>query len=229
MIYPRLVEAYGDRPCYHSLDAIHATIIDMDMTGEIDEQQIIFDYLDRDSTGVLEFGGNIGRTSVIINKLLHYPDRHVVFESDPTNARILEENRWKNGCQFIIIPAAMSDQPIIQNGWIAKTLDDDSSSGIPPGWKLVPTISFREFQDAFPIDFDTLVVDCEGCISQILTNHGEELLRSIRTIIIEHDDAVNPHVPQDFVRRYLRDAGFQSVVCRDLNENVKCFFEVLRR
>lgn len=236
-LYRQVREAYDDNTVrFQTLADVHQTIHGMDMSGEKDEQQIIFDYLDRDSQGVLEFGGNIGRTSMVINRLLRHPRRHVVFESDPDNARTLARNRALNGCCFTIVAAALSDRPLVQNGWNAKILDhsnfgsgnNHANNPEDDGWKIIPTMSFSDFQAQFPIPFDTLVVDCEGCIAQILLDHGDELLSSIRTIIIEHDDAANPHVPQNFVRNYLANYGFDNVVCRDLNEDVKCFFQVLR-
>lgn len=227
--YPRVIEAYD------SLPAIHEQVRGVDMSGELHEQQLIFDFLDRDSTGVLEFGGNIGRTSIVINKLLRAPRNHVVFESDPESVRVLEENRKANGCSFMIVPAALSDRPVmIQQGWHAHAHDTangmHASFAPPEGWKRVNTISFQEFKRTFPIEFDTLVVDCEGCITQILLDHGTELLQSVKTVIIENDDFVNANVPQNVTTQFLLNHGFQSVECRDLDpQHPKCFFQVWKR
>jgi len=77
-----LLDAYEP---YTSLDAIHQTIKKMDMKGELNEQELIFSYM-KPGSRVLEFGGNIGRTSVVISKILGNTGAHVVFESDPISA-----------------------------------------------------------------------------------------------------------------------------------------------
>lgn len=77
------------------------------MTGEMNEQEIIFHHLDRDSAGVSEFGGNIGRSSIVIDKLMNHPERHVVFESDPDNARILKRIRRRINVRSALCPQSI--------------------------------------------------------------------------------------------------------------------------
>lgn len=218
-MYKKLEKAYPN------LESIHKEIINVDMRDEIEEQKLIFEYLDRNSKGVLEFGGNIGRSSIVINKLLNNPERHVVFESDPKNAKILELNKKNNNCLFHIIEGALSNYPLVQQDWNTK-IDDGNSN--PMEWKKINTISFKEFKQLYPLDFDTLVIDCEGCIVQILKDNGNDILESIKTIIIEHDDRFNCNVEQNFARPYILSKGFKSVISKDLGE-YKCFYEVLKR
>ena len=88
-MYKRVVEAYKV-----TLEVIHNNTIGVDMRGELNEQQIIFEYLPREGN-VLELGGNIGRSSIIISNLLNRPMNHVVVEPDPNIAAKLKSNRDK--------------------------------------------------------------------------------------------------------------------------------------
>jgi len=210
---------------FTTLNELHQSILGVDMSGELPEQELIFTHLDRDSKGVLEFGGNIGRSSLVINKLMKHPEHHVVFESDPVIAQQLESNRDTNHCSFQIIPACLSDKPMVQNGW--NTAGDTTQGN---HWKSVPNLPYSVFKDQYSwIEFDTLVVDCEGCLASILKDHGDDLLSTIQTIIIEHDDRFNPSVPQNYIRPYLLDHGFESVQRRDLNSDHINFYEILRK
>jgi FkbM family methyltransferase len=214
-MYLPLSEAYSDNilenyislddiPKYVSLHDIHKEIKGVNMKDELPEQMMIFNYLDKHSTGVIEFGGNIGRSSIIINKLMKNPEHHVVFESDPNNAKILKMNRDKNQCKFKIIEAALSDHQLAQKGWNTRKY---TANKLPPGHKKIPSMSFKTFIQLYPYKFDTLVIDCEGCIVDIFLEHGDEILKNVKTIIIEHDDIFNKNVKQNYVRQYLSEKG----------------------
>lgn len=209
---------------YSDLLSLHKSIKSVDMNNELPEQYMIFKYLDRNSKGVLEFGGNIGRSSIVINKLLKNPDNHVVFESDPKIAVVLKKNRDVNNCKFKIVAAALSDVKLIQNNWATKV--DDGR--LHKGWKKIPTISYNEFKKKYPYIFDTLVIDCEGCIADILKHHGKDLLLNVNMIIIENDDIMNKHVQQNFIQKYISDSGFQSIDCKSYRKH-KCFYQVFKR
>ena len=208
---------------YTCLDNLHRDVVGVDMSHEINEQHLIFEHLPRDSK-VLEFGGNIGRSSIVINKLLNNPSQHVVLESDHDIAKILEKNRDSNNCKFKVVPAALSDYPLIQQGWLTKIHE---SSAVPDGWHRVRTVGYKELQNMHNITFDTLVVDCEGCLAGIL-QQNEDFLKSIKTIIIEHDDIFNSAVPQNYIRPELLKHRFHSVAQRDYDKH-KCFWEVLKK
>ena len=116
-MYGGLREAYK-LEVFQDLHEIHKRVVGVDMTKELPEQELLFRYI-RGDAKVLEFGGNIGRSSIVISKLLDNPQDHVVLESDPKIAAQLEKNRRANGCGFVVVNAALSETPIIQKGWNA--------------------------------------------------------------------------------------------------------------
>lgn len=87
------------------------------MKDELPEQQMVVRYL----TGkkVLEIGGNIGRNSLIIGKILKSKNNSnmVTLESDEIIAKQLLENRNINELNFFIEDSALSKKKLIQRGW----------------------------------------------------------------------------------------------------------------
>ncbi len=74
---------------------------------------------------VLEIGGNIGRNSCVIGKVLNDSNNLLVIESDPLSVSKLEENRNVNALNFKIEGSAISKIPLIQNEWNTKPLIND--------------------------------------------------------------------------------------------------------
>jgi glycosyltransferase involved in cell wall biosynthesis len=130
---------------------------------------------------VLEIGGNIGRGSLLIASLLEDTKQFVVLESSKDSSNLLNMNRIVNDFQFHIETSALSIQKLIQRGW--TTIASDT---LLDGYTPVDTITYKELLDKYPIQFDTLVLDCEGAFYFILKDFPE-LLDTINLILIEND------------------------------------------
>lgn len=130
---------------------------------------------------VLELGGNIGRNSLIIASLLSDSRNLVTLEPDGKIAKKLNKNKEKNNLNFHVENSALSSRKLIQKGWYTRP-----SEVLQPGYHWINTISYEELKQKYPIDFDTLVLDCEGAIYWIL-NDTPEILNNINLIIIEND------------------------------------------
>ena len=153
-----------------------------DFNDELPEQRMAARYL----TGyekVLEIGGNIGRNSLVISYILSKRNNTnlVVLESDTNIAKQLTENRDLNKMNFQIENSALSRRKLIQQGW-----DTCVSEELLDGYKFVNIINYTELIDKYNIDFDTLVLDCEGAFYYILEDM-HEMLNNVRLIIMEND------------------------------------------
>jgi FkbM family methyltransferase len=147
---------------------------------ELPEQKMVVRYL----TGkekVLEIGGNIGRNSLVIASILENQNNLVTLESNPDIAKALHENRDLNNYNFQIETSALSNRKLIQKGW--DTIPSDS---LQDGWDWINTITFSEIENKYNIEFDTLVLDCEGAFYYILQDIPE-ILNNINLIIMEND------------------------------------------
>jgi FkbM family methyltransferase len=220
-MYKKWTETYVNNSSNElNLKSIHKNTKNVDMRGELPEQQIILEYLPRDSK-VLELGGNIGRSSIVISNILNDPSNHVVVESDPSIAKKLEHNRDINNLKFQIEVGAISNKKMIQNKWNTEVLGTDT---IPKGWKEIPTITLKNLYNKYNINFDTIVADCEGCLFPIL-RENLWILPQIKTIIIEND------FDKKEFEKFLKENGFGSKYCRDGTKipkafDKKCFYQV---
>jgi len=147
---------------------------------ELPEQKMAIMYLNGDEK-ILEIGGNIGRNSLVIASILHDETNFVTLECDTNIADQLIENRNLNNFNFHIENSALSNRKLIQRGWDTKPSDT-----LERGYKWVNTISLDELKNKYNIEFDTLVLDCEGAFYYILMDMPE-ILDNIKLIIMEND------------------------------------------
>jgi len=172
-------------------DSIRCKLLDIQKQMHIDfgsfndefpEQMMAVKYL----TGkekVLEIGGNIGRNSLVIGYILNNCENtdFVSLECDEKIAKQLTHNRNINGLKFQIESSALSKRNLIQRGW-----DTFESDVVLPGYTSVNTLTYAELCQKYGIQFDTLVLDCEGAFYYILLDMPE-ILDNINLIIMEND------------------------------------------
>jgi FkbM family methyltransferase len=187
---------------------------------EIPEQKMSIRYLTGNEK-VLEIGGNIGRNSLIIASILgKNSNNFVTLESDPDIAKQLEENRDLNNLNFHIEGSALSYAKLIQHSW-----DTIKSDVLLEGYKWVNTITLEQLNKKYNIQFDTLVLDCEGAFYYILMDMPE-ILNNINLVIMENDYHDMSHkkyvddmlIKNNFYRDYVESGGW--------SEN---FFEVWKK
>jgi FkbM family methyltransferase len=125
------------------------------------EQYIANTFIEPDNV-VLELGARYGTVSCVINKRLSNPLNQVSVEPDKNVWHALQKNRERNGCSFHILQGFISDKPM--------TLDKSSYSGmgVSSPTSDIPCYSLASVEKHFGLKFDTLVVDCEGCLETFL-------------------------------------------------------------
>lgn len=208
------------------LQKIHSTSVLKygNFQEEYPEQLMASRYIKPDNK-VLELGGNIGRNSIVIAKLLNDSTNLVTLECDSDIASQLSENRDLNQLAFHIENSAISLRKLCQRGWDTSPYDTDT---LPPGSKAVKNITFDELEKKYSITFNTLVADCEGALYYILQDFPT-MLTNIQTIIMENDYYTLPPkikvdeiiVANGFKRVYVEEGGWGP--CYDR------FFEVWQK
>jgi FkbM family methyltransferase len=146
---------------------------------ELPEQKMVVRYL-KGNEKVLEIGGNIGRNSLVIASILE-SNNLVTLECDVNIAQQLIRNRDLNNLNFHIECSALSNRKLIQKGW-----DTIVSDILIEGYNWINTITLDELTNKYNIEFDTLVLDCEGAFYYILMDMPE-ILNNINLIIMEND------------------------------------------
>jgi FkbM family methyltransferase len=165
---------------------------------ELPEQKMAAQYLIGNEK-VLEIGSNIGRNSLVIASIVNN-ENFVSLESDANSAKKLQENRDLNNFTFHIENSALSKRKLIQKGWNTKPSDI-----LEEGYKWVNTISFEELQRKYQIEFDTLILDCEGAFYYILIDMPE-ILNTIQLIIMENDYRNIAH--KNYIDSVLKKSNF---------------------
>jgi len=72
---------------------------------------------------------------------------------------------------------AVSDIPLFQKGWNTSTVKHDSS------WKEVDVVPTTVLNG----HWDVMIIDCEGCFSDIILNHPG-IIKNTRVLVFENDD-----------------------------------------
>ena len=151
---------------------------------------------------ILEIGGNIGRNSLIIAFILNAKNNSnlVTLECDAGIANQLIHNKDINNLNFYVESAALSKRNLIQKDW--ETIVSDI---VLEGYKPVNTITLEELNNKYHIEFDTLILDCEGAFYYILLDMPE-ILNNIKLIIMENDYTDILH--KEYVDKILHETNF---------------------
>jgi FkbM family methyltransferase len=189
---------------HSKLKITHGTLND-----ELPEQKMVVRYLTGNEK-VLEIGGNIGRNSLVISSILQESANLVTLESDVNIAKQLQENRELNNFKFHIENSALSNRKLIQRGW-----DSVPSNILLEGYSWINTITLHDLKAKYNIEFDTLVLDCEGAFYYILMDMPD-ILNNINLIIMENDyydiskkEYVDKILIQNnFIRNYVENGGW---------------------
>lgn len=131
---------------------------------------------------VLEIGGRYGVASGFINECLEENNKtnHVVVEPDITVLNALKRNRKVNNSKFEIFNGTVSEQSLtlIPNGSATRSSPDDAS--------LIEFMTYNEIQNKYQIEFDTLIVDCEGFFETFLDAFHADM-NKVKYIFLEYD------------------------------------------
>ena len=174
---------------------------------------------------ILEIGSNIGRNTLIMGYILKQQNSNklVSLECDTDNFKKLEHNRDIKNFTFHIENSALSKRNLIQKGW--NTIVSDV---LIDGYKKVNSINLENLYKKYNIEFDTLVLDCEGAFYYILQDMPE-ILNNINLIIIENDYESILH--KNYVDKVLNSKNFKVVYSRSggFGECSNNFYEVWKK
>ena len=189
---------------------------------EVPEQLMVVRYLTGNEK-VLEIGGHFGRNSLIIASITN---TLVTLECNKNVFKQLQENIDLNNVNFFIENSALSLRKIVQKEEGGVTIPYEQYS--EKKFIDVDSITLTELKAKYPIQFDTLVLDCEAAFYYILVDMPE-ILNGINLIIMENDYLnISEKIYVDtvlkengFYRDYVEAGGWQP--CYDF------FYEVWKR
>ena len=206
---------------------IHNDIVkNYDISGgsfddELIEQEFCIKYLNPNNN-ILEIGSNIGRVSIVISHILKSgTGKLVTLETNSQIFKTLIENKKNNNLDFIAINKALSKRDISQimygNNWCSYPTNDMSNSKrfkhLQNKVEHIDKISFEDLKNKTNVEFDTLVIDCEGAFYFILKDFPE-ILDDINLIIIENDCV--EEYQNTFILDTFKHKGFKVVESRTM-------------
>jgi FkbM family methyltransferase len=115
--------------------------------------------------------------------MLENKKNHIVIEPDKLIMSSLKKNKKNFKAQFKICEKAISNYPLYftKNGtgsYVSKNKTQNSD--------LIQTISLEKIMDKYKLNFNVLVVDCEGCICNLF-EENPQLYKTLKVIIFEKD------------------------------------------
>lgn len=192
-----------------------------DLREELVEQHLVMKYI-TPSDIILEIGGNIGRVSCLLSTIIDNGNNLLVLECDNLSYKKLLQNKIQNNLHFNIENKALSSIDLYQLGWNtytfdeSKNLDDKSFSQL----QKVETITLNEINKKYNIDFNTLIIDCEGAFYYIIQSFPN-ILNNICKIIIENDYPTWER--KQFVEDILLKHNFETVETISLSDHYHHF------
>jgi hypothetical protein len=171
---------------------------------------------------VLEIGSNIGRNTFIIASILNSKNNNnfVTLECNPKIYKQLIMNKANNNFRFFTENSALSAKYVFSKDW--DTICKDTPVA-PDGYTKVNTIKYNELLNKYNINFDTLILDCEGSFYYILLEFPE-ILNNIKLITTENDYLNLNHLLS--VTNTLLSNGFKNVYRKPLISSKSKFSKV---
>lgn len=181
---------------------------------EAPEHYLVRKYIGPTST-VLELGARYGTTTCEIAMRQLNSGRLVSVDPDYRVWDAFRKNTMNHQCQNHLIQGVVGQQERrIQRGRTYGT----RSVGVSKSMEG-EAITFEDIQKRFKLIFDTMLIDCEGCIN-IFFDENPGALDGIQTILLEADsgkyngykDPTAKHpIDYDVVLNELKEKGFEIV------------------
>ncbi len=137
---------------------------------EVEELHLLNYIPNINKLSVLELGGCLGVVSVVLNKKLDDPKKHIVIESNPKLIKYLEYNKKINNCSFSIKNTLITsnkdnnvfysyDKLVAGGVQNIHRLDDKETNKTK---HIIDTLTLDELKSQVKYNFDLLVMDIEG-------------------------------------------------------------------
>jgi len=168
-------------------------------TVEREEQEQAYKYIDGNDI-VLELGGRYGTVSNVINHRLNNKEMHVVVEPDNNIIKALEKNRGNRQYKIEERYISNNGKEIIYDNYGTRLINSDNPNN--------NNITWFDFKQKYPLKFNVIIADCEGCLCEIIELMGDDF-NYINKIIFEEDQK---HMcDYTLLKEKLKKNGFKEI------------------
>ena len=147
---------------------------------EVAEHTLVKRWIPRDAT-VLEMGARYGTTSCAISRALGNSGKQVAVEPDERVWNAISQNRATHNCNFILHRGIVGG-----GGYVLSGLQYGKRAHREKGISGIPHLTMAEAERVYGLRFDTLLIDCEGCVNSFL-KENPDALTNIQLILLEAD------------------------------------------
>ena len=165
---------------------------------EFIEHQLVAEFIPAHGK-VLEVGARFGTTSCAIARKVFGRGSVVSIEPDERVWKYLDYNRRSHRCNFYIVHEPVGNSTVTVGRGNYETIASYSGSSTKTDSSGRPSYyTYTELQSAIGVTFDTILIDCEGCIENLFIDGDKSLkqvLRAVRVIILEADNPQGPLSP----------------------------------
>ena len=153
------------------------------LNEEIEEQKDAYTYIDEKDI-VLELGGRYGTVSCMIAYKQKNNGNLVVIEPDVDIVGALIKNKERNGAKFTVVNKYISNNPkkMIIDGYATRL----ETNNVETDNNASNYITYNNFKIKYPLKFNVLVADCEGCFPEFIDIIGNDL-NNYNKILLEAD------------------------------------------
>jgi FkbM family methyltransferase len=174
---------------------------------EYSEQKLLIKYLKK-TDNVLQLGGNIGASCIMVDKLLNRNNINICVEPNNKIINTLNKNKNYNKSKFIIVNGIISNKDGLKlsdegesdklNYWGSKITKDKGN--------IVKSYRLNNVENINKIN--VLFADCEGCLESFIDDY-EYFLKQLRLVIYEAD---HKHICNyDKIEKILKKNNFKNI------------------
>lgn len=153
---------------------------------EAAEHYFVRKWIPKDSV-VVEFGARYGTTTCEIAKQLGNSGALAAVEPDPRAWASLDANLYMNNCRAHVVRGAVSKKPLRIDGVVDGVGTGYATQTSCAGGIEVANYPFPEVERALKRKVDTLLIDCEGCVTGMMDQILPALQSTVKTVILEKD------------------------------------------
>ena len=168
------------------------------------EQYLVNRWLE-EGANVLEFGTRFGHTTCAISEKLAGTGNIVTIEPDHSIWNYTRRNLKRHHCNANFVEGVLGNEDesyvVVEGEYGTRVVPQISTENILNTIKseyqkrnfrddvsttVIPTTSLSSIEMNMGVVFDTLIIDCEGCVFEALLAVGKSMA-NVRTIILEAD------------------------------------------
>tara|TARA_A100001037_G_scaffold279240_1_gene280900 strand:- start:119 stop:790 length:672 start_codon:yes stop_codon:yes gene_type:complete len=181
-------------------------------------------YIDPNSS-VLELGGCLGIVSLLVNKKLNNPNKHIVLEPNPRLIPFMETIKADNDGQYEIVNAFLSTSEETRDFSLHPNHIMGGQLGKRAGFETIQCsgVTMSALEEKYNTTFNTIIMDIEHGEYDLFTKgfFNKESIKNINFLMIE----LHKNSKKESLRKHLNSSFNKCKIISDTPNNSVLVFE----